>query len=110
MIHIEARAIPAKGMEEQSLLSNNQFQESMINLKNNSARPSVKDHGLEKKSSVNDQVVEFGLTNLDGQFNCYFNVIIQALWHSDTFRPALLRFKDMAFHPKVKEHGFISEL
>lgn len=31
-----------------------------------------------------------GLYNADGQYNCFLNVIIQALWHIKTFRQSLL--------------------
>jgi hypothetical protein len=32
---------------------------------------------------------DFGLINLDGQYNCFVNVVIQALWNSEAFLPIL---------------------
>lgn len=53
---------------------------------------------------------EFGLTNRDGEFNCFLNVVLQALWHSESFRQSLMQFKDVPFNRKFKEHRLISEL
>jgi hypothetical protein len=53
---------------------------------------------------------DIGLINLDGQYNCFVNVVIQALWTSDIFRGALLKVMDMQLNPKFKEFRFMTEL
>ena len=53
---------------------------------------------------------DIGLINLDGQYNCFVNVVIQALWTSDIFRKTLLYVMDMELNPKFKEYRFMTEL
>jgi uncharacterized UBP type Zn finger protein len=53
---------------------------------------------------------DIGLINLDGQYNCFVNVVIQALWTSDIFRKTLLYVMDMVLNPKFKEYRFMTEL
>jgi len=53
---------------------------------------------------------DFGVTNLDGQFNCFVSVVLQALWHSPVFRTALAKFTESSYNPRFKEHRFIASL
>jgi hypothetical protein len=53
---------------------------------------------------------DIGLINLDGQYNCFVNVVIQALWTSGIFRKTLLYVMDMELNPKFKEYRFMTEL
>ena len=61
-------------------------------------------------SSYSSQLDEFGLSNRDGEFNCFLNVVLQALWHSEPFRKKLLEFKLISSNPKFKEYKLISEI
>jgi hypothetical protein len=53
---------------------------------------------------------DIGLINLEGQYNCFVNVVIQALWTSEIFRKTLLHVMDMELNPKLKEYRFMTEL
>ena len=43
-----------------------------------------------KKSGENHNWLDFGLTNKDGEFNCFVNVILQALWNSESMKRQLI--------------------
>jgi len=80
-----------------------------------STRPSEQRTLISSKDTLSHQSTSplldvFGLTNRDGEFNCFLNVVLQALWHSDSFRQSLMQFKDVPFNRKFKEHRLISEL
>jgi hypothetical protein len=40
---------------------------------------------------------DFGLTNPEGVFNCFFNVVVQMLWHLKPFREAMEEFSQLDF-------------
>lgn len=53
----------------------------------------VKRHGLVYEDKCDGMVrlkLVRGLSNMQGQHNCFLNVIIQSLWHLPAFRTALL--------------------
>lgn len=53
----------------------------------------MKRHGLvydDRPDGLTLLKLERGLTNMQGQHNCFLNVIIQSLWHLPAFRTALL--------------------
>ena len=41
-----------------------------------------------------------GLRNLEGEYNCFLNVVIQSLWHVSAFRDAMRRWEPSAFAKK----------
>ena len=53
----------------------------------------------------------FGLENGDGQYNCYVNVVLQTLWHFESFRTSMTNLaisKD--FLPTGIEDQFLIEI
>ena len=53
---------------------------------------------------------EVGLSNLDGQFNCFINSVLQALRTSTIFKNALLQRIEHDIDPGDKEYNFLIEL
>ena len=49
---------------------------------------------------------EVGLSNLDGQFNCFINSVLQALRTSTIFNNALLQRIEHDIDPGDKEYNF----
>ena len=53
---------------------------------------------------------EIGLSNFDGQFNCFINSVLQALRTSTIFKNALLQRIEHDIDPGDKEYNFLIEL
>ena len=53
---------------------------------------------------------EVVLSNLDGQFNCFINSVLQALRTSTIFKNAFLQRIEHDIDPGDKEYNFLMEL